>query len=207
MDINQPMKTALLLSGGMDSLAIAYWKSPDIAFTSDYGQLAAKTEIAASTEICKALGIQHQVLTIDCRKLGSGDMAGAVVDPLAPASDWWPYRNQLLITLTAMKAISFGVTHLLIGTVKSDGSHRDGTTEFVGLINQILMCQEGGMQVEAPAIELSTSELIKLAKVPKQLLAWAHSCHKSNIACGQCRGCNKYNEVYEELGYDLDKPW
>ena len=71
-------------------------------------------------------------------------------------------------------------------------------------MQRLLQFQEGGLSVEAPAIGYFTSELIKLANVPKELLAWAHSCHKSNIACGQCRGCNKYNEVYQELGYDLE---
>jgi 7-cyano-7-deazaguanine synthase len=198
------MKTALLLSGGMDSLAIANWKRPDVAFTVEYGQMAAQAEIAASTEVCKALGIVHHILRVDCRTLGSGDMAGGKEDALAPASDWWPYRNQLLLTLVAMKAVSFGVQVLLIGTVKSDETHRDGSPVFVDLIDKLLQFQEGGMRVEAPAIGYSTSELIRHSRVPKELMAWAHSCHKANIACGRCRGCNKYNEVYQELGYDLD---
>ncbi|MRV70628.1 7-cyano-7-deazaguanine synthase [Duganella sp. FT92W] len=197
------MKSALLLSGGMDSLALAYWKKPDVALTVDYGQLAAEAEIAASTQVCKELGIAHHILRIDCRTLGSGDMAGTKEDNLAPASDWWPYRNQLLLTLVAMKAVALGVTQLWIGTVKSDGGHRDGTPEFVELIDRLLAYQEGGLRISAPAIDLTTSELIKLANVPPSLLAWAHSCHKANVACGQCRGCNKYVEVYQELNNDV----
>lgn len=199
------MKTALLLSGGMDSLSIAWWKRPDIAFTLNYGQLAAQAEIAASRAICRRLEIPHHVLEIDCRSLGSGDMAGASADHLAPASDWWPYRNQMLVTLAAMKAISFGVTHLWLGTVKSDGSHRDGTPEFVSALSHLMALQEGGMVVEAPAIGLSTAELVRASGIPADCLAWAHSCHKADVACGDCRGCNKYFEVFQEIGYDLDR--
>lgn len=198
------MKTALLLSGGMDSLSIAWWKRPDIAITIDYGQLAAEAELRASRTICRVLGIEHHILRVDCRALGSGDMAGGQADPNAPASDWWPYRNQLLATLAAMRAISLGVTHLWLGTVKSDGSHRDGTPEFVDAMSKLLSMQEGGIQVEAPAIGLSTIELVRLAQIPHDQLAWAHSCHKANVACAQCRGCNKYFEVLEELRHDLD---
>ncbi len=93
------MKTALLLSGGMDSVSIAWWKRPSVAITLNYGQLAAEAEIAASRAICKQLNIPHHVVEIDCRHLGSGDMAGSEADHLAPASDWWPYRNQMLVTL------------------------------------------------------------------------------------------------------------
>lgn len=197
------MKTALLLSGGMDSLSIAWWKCPDVAITIDYGQLAAEAELRASKTICAVLDIEHHILRVDCRLLGSGDMAGGKADLNAPASDWWPYRNQLLATLAAMKAISLGVTHLWLGTVKSDGTHRDGTQEFVDALDRLLSLQEGGMRVEAPAIGLSTAELVRLARVPLDQLAWAHSCHKANVACAQCRGCNKYFEVLEELQRDV----
>lgn len=200
------MKSALLLSGGMDSLSIAWWKRPDLAITLNYGQLAANAEIAASRAICQHLAIAHHVLEIDCRHLGSGDMAGRQADDLAPASDWWPYRNQMLVTLAAMKAISFGVTHLWLGTVKSDGFHRDGSPEFMAAISHLLTIQEGGMVVEAPAIELDTAELVRTSGIPAGCLAWAHSCHKADVPCGNCRGCNKYFAVFDEVGHDLDRP-
>ncbi|HDT5864788.1 TPA: 7-cyano-7-deazaguanine synthase, partial [Aeromonas hydrophila subsp. hydrophila] len=61
------MKTGLLLSGGMDSVALAWWKRPDMAFTLNYGQLAAQAEIDAAKIICQELKIPHQVIEIDCR--------------------------------------------------------------------------------------------------------------------------------------------
>ena len=131
------MKSALLLSGGMDSIALAWWKRPDLAFTVDYGQLAAPAEISAASAVSEHLKIPHHVLRIDGREFGSGDMAGTSPDAHAPASDWWPYRNQLLLTLVGMKAISMGAQRLWVGTVASDGSHLDGTPEFVRSISQL----------------------------------------------------------------------
>jgi 7-cyano-7-deazaguanine synthase len=198
------MRTALLLSGGMDSSALAWWKRPDIAYTVDYGQLAAAAEKEASTAVCQALGIKHEILTLDARAFGSGDMAGTQADAHAPASDWWPYRNQFLITLVAMRAVSVGAEQLLIGTVASDGTHLDGTVQFVETISQLLAYQEGGLQVSAPAIEMTTTELIQASGIPRHMLAWAHSCHKADVPCGQCRGCNKYYQVLHELGADVE---
>jgi 7-cyano-7-deazaguanine synthase len=196
---------ALLLSGGMDSLSLAWWRRPALAITIDYGQLPAAAEIAAAKAICEALDIEHSIVHVDCSSLGSGDMAGERSSLHAPASDWWPYRNQLLVTLAAMRGIEKGVKKLLLGTVASDGSHRDGTVEFVHSINELMKMQEGGLGVEAPAINLSTCELIRVAQVPMELLAWAHSCHRSNVPCGACRGCNKYFQTLRELGYGLDR--
>jgi len=185
----------------MDSTAIAFWKRPSLAITIDYGQKAAQAEIHASTQVCKALGIPHDVLHIDCSSLGSGDMAGSAPDSAAQTSDWWPYRNQLLITLACMRAISRGLQTLYIGTLRSDGeSHVDGTTEFVTKMDELMKFQEGGLRVVAPAIALSATELIRQSGIPPSLLAWAHSCHKANISCGACRGCNKYIATYAELG-------
>lgn len=198
------MKAALLLSGGMDSAALAWWKRPSVAYTVDYGQLAAAAEIAASAAICRALHIPHEVVCLDVRALGSGDMAGTVPSAHAPASDWWPYRNQLLITVVAMKAVAMGVQQLLLGTVASDGSHKDGTPEFMRYASKLLAFQEGGMTVDAPAIGMRTVELIRVSGIPRSMLSWAHSCHKADVPCGQCRGCNKYYEVLMELDADVD---
>lgn len=195
------MKTALLLSGGVDSLAIAWWMRPAVAITIDYGQLAAEAEKTVAAHICRELGIEHEIVSIDCSSVGSGDLARGPADDVTESSDLWPYRNQLLITLAGMRAVAQGVEVLLIGTVRSDGArHLDGTPEFVRQINTLMSYQEGRLRVEAPAIDLTTAELVRKAQVPASLLAWAHSCHKADIACGSCLGCSKQESIYEELG-------
>lgn len=197
----EDLKAGLLLSGGMDSIAIAWWMRPQWAVTIDYGQKAAAAEKLSAAQVCKELGIEHEVITVDCSTLGSGDMAHAAPDAHATTSDWWPYRNQLLITLASMRAISREVQILYIGTVKSDGeNHLDGKPEFVSRVDSLLACQEGGLRVIAPAIEYTTADLVRMAAVPSGLLAWAHSCHKAEIACNNCRGCNKYLATFTELG-------
>lgn len=194
------MKQALLLSGGMDSISLAWWYRPAVALTIDYGQLAASAERQASEAVCRSLGIPHEVITVDCRALGSGDMAGRPPDAIAPASDWWPFRNQLLITLAGMRAVARGCEGLLLGAVSTDGAHTDGTPAFVEAMGHLLALQEGNLKVEAPAITLTTTELVRRSQVPRSVLAWAHSCHRASVACGQCRGCNKYFEVWRDLG-------
>ncbi|MEG3492538.1 7-cyano-7-deazaguanine synthase [Klebsiella variicola] len=103
-------RTGLILSGGMDSVCIAWWKKPEVAFTVDYGQKAANAEVQAAEQICKILNIEHHVLRVDCSSLGSGDLAGKASDKNAPETDWWPYRNQMLVTLIAMKLLALELT-------------------------------------------------------------------------------------------------
>lgn len=194
---------AILLSGGMDSLAVAWWKKPSIAVTIDYGQRAAKAEIQASKAICKRLDIRHEIINLDCSKLGSGDMSSFPPSALATKSDWWPYRNQLLITLASMRLIDLNLDELLIACVKTDSAHSDGSNQFISSISKLMEIQEGGVKVKAPAIDMTTFELIERSNLPRDLLAWSHSCHKSDVACGNCRGCNKYFEVYSQLNKKL----
>lgn len=195
------MSKAILLSGGMDSISLAFWKKPDIAITIDYGQLAAETEIRTSKIIAEVLQIEHHVLRVDCCSLGTGDLLNAKSLALSPSPEWWPYRNQLLVTLGLMKGIKLGISELMVASVKSDGFHRDGTIEFYEFLNKLSTYQEGNIIVTAPCITLDTVELIMTSKIPKSILFWAHSCHKSNVACGSCRGCLKYSIVMNKLYY------
>jgi 7-cyano-7-deazaguanine synthase len=194
------MRTALLLSGGMDSIAVAHWCRPEIAVTIDYGQRPAAGEIRASQAVAEVLGIEHHIIRADLSALGSGEMAGLNALDLAPVSEWWPFRNQMLVTLAAMRCVAVGARRLLIGTLRTDDRHADGRSEFVTSLNALLLQQEGKMTLEAPAIGLTAVELIRKSGVPMEVLAWANSCHVSEFACGLCRGCRKHYETLRDLG-------
>jgi 7-cyano-7-deazaguanine synthase len=193
-----PMK-AVLLSGGVDSIALTYWQRPDFTITIDYGQRAASTELAVAAEVSRSLGIAHEILRINCSSLGSGDMVGQKASVHAPVPEWWPFRNQLLLTLAGMRAVAIGVTELMLGSVRSDGSHADGRPEFYNQIGPLMAMQEGSIHVTAPAVEMSTVELVRHSGTPRDLIAWAHSCHVGSLACGACRGCTKHYEVMNDL--------
>lgn len=193
-------RTAILLSGGMDSTAVAYWRRPSLAITVDYGQVSAAGELRAAAAVADELGMEHEIIQADLQALGSGDLAGRAAIDIAPIPEWWPFRNQMLITLAAMRGVALDVTRLLIGTVKSDSSHGDGRCEFIAAMDNVLKLQEGGLRLEAPAKDLTAVELIHTSAIPREVLAWAHSCHVAEYACGVCRGCCKHYETYEALG-------
>ena len=196
----QQNKKAILLSGGMDSIALAYWMHPEVAITLDYGQRSAEAEITAASQVANILSMEHHVLRIDCSSLGSGDLVGTTPIGNAPVSEWWPYRNQMLVTLALMKAIQLGVCELMVGSVKTDAQHTDGTAAFYEQLSKLVLMQEGSIKVTATAIEMTTVELVKRSGIPENILMYAHSCHTSNHPCGRCHGCTKYMYVKEQLG-------
>ena len=190
---------ALLLSGGMDSIALAFWKRPEIAITIDYGQRAAEAEVTAARQVARELGIQHEVIAIDCTAIGSGDMAGSNALEIAPVPEWWPFRNQLLVTFAAARGLVLGVTEIMTGSVAYDGCHADGRPGFYQAMDAVTSFQEGGIRVTAPALDMTTPELVRQSGVPREILAWAHSCHTGNLACGNCRGCVKHYQVTKDV--------
>lgn len=117
------------------------------------------------------LNLQHVSFRVDLSTLGSGDLAGLPPLQIAPVQEWWPYRNQMLVTLAAMKVISMGATSLMIGCLASDGAHADGRRDFVDTMSKLMSLQEGGLTLEAPAIDLDAVGLIKASGVPIETLA------------------------------------
>jgi 7-cyano-7-deazaguanine synthase len=186
----------------MDSVALAFWKRPEFAYTVDYGQLAAAGEVRAAAVVAAELGISHRIIRVDCRSLGSGDMAGEPPSAAAPVSEWWPFRNQLILTLAGARALEDRVYELMIGAVRTDGRHADGRLDFFTRADALFSMQEGGLRIRAPAIAMNTVELVRTASIPHGLLAWSHSCHVATHACGTCRGCIKHAETMKILGRD-----
>jgi len=191
-------ESVLLLSGGLDSSTLAYTHDPDLAVTVDYGQVFAAAEIDASAQIAAELSIPHEVIDVDCGNLGAGTMADGDVSVEGQPSEWWPYRNQLVITLVAMEAIQRDADRLLVGAVAGE-EHADCQPKFFELIDSLISYQEGNLTVKAPAINQTTEELVRQAHPPKSLLGWTHSCTASNTACGECGSCKKRQRVFTRV--------
>lgn len=108
----------------------------------------------------------------------------------------------MLVTIAAMECIRHGIRVLEIGALRTDGFHVDGRPEFVKALSELLCMQEGGLELAAPAAAYSAEELIAVSGVPMDVLAWSHSCHKSDYACGHCRGCEKHYRTMKAIGVE-----
>lgn len=187
----------LLASGGLDSTCIGWWRRPAGALFIDYGQKPAAGEWTAARAAMDALGITLDTLRVDCSAVGSGMLAGSLTqESVAPSPEWWPFRNQLLVTLAAAWAVLRGYDSVLIGCVSGDAlRHADGSSAFLKKLDDLLRNQEGGVRLVAPAIDLTASELLEVSGAPRSILGWTHSCHVESIACGSCPGCIKRTQT------------
>lgn len=204
--------TVLLLSGGMDSTALAAWVQPAAALFIDYGQGPAVAEERAARAVARAMHIPFDMLRVDLRPLGSGlllDEHGKTptrAHALAPSPEWWPLRNQLLCSLAAAWALGSRVPqgvhirNVITATVGTDGTrHIDGTPAFYEALDFVTRMQEGEIRVLAPVATMDPEQLLVNSGITEEVLAWSHSCHRSSLPCADCPGCWKREQLLEKV--------
>lgn len=202
-----------MLSGGHDSIALAAWLRPAACLTIDYGQRPVEGEMRASRAAASALGLPWHTFRVDLTPVGSGllhddEATDARSEPIggeqasgAPSPEWWPYRNQLLVSLAAAWALPRGFDELLVGSVASDGArHKDGSAGFYDRLDDLVAFQEEHLRVTAPAVGLTTVDLLQASGVDDAVLGYAHSCHIAVYPCGMCPGCRKHHDVITTSG-------
>lgn len=187
----------LLFSGGIDSTALAWMTRPDRLLLVDYGQKGARGEERASRAVAEEVRLRLDVVRVDMSQFGRGSMARAPALDGAPPENW-PFRNQMLVTLAAMTYAADDLREIALGTVVTDRLHPDGRPEFVSALDEAVRVQCGA-RVVTPASGMTTAELVVAAGVPRRVLGWTFSCHTGEWACGQCRGCEKHDEVISSL--------
>lgn len=197
------MKRLLLLSGGLDSAAVAAMVRPEHCLYIDYGHLPTVAEHRAARQVAADLRLGFDAVTVDAGSIGSGLMSSTEqgASPAGVSAEWWPYRNQLLVTVAAAWGVRRGFGEVLIGTVASDRTrHADGSTDFLATMDALLALQEGNLRLRAPAAHLDTTELLTASGITDAVIGWTHSCHRANLPCAMCPGCVKHAEVLHAAG-------
>ena len=186
----------MLLSGGMDSAAVAAIERPEYALFIDYGQAPAKAERTAARAVADHLGLDLAELSVDFSALGSGLITDSPQIPNAPSPEWFPFRNQFLVTVAAAHAVKNSQNAVLLGIVSGDGDrHADGTSEFILNLDSLLRSQEMEIRLLAPQAKTAPSDLLVQSGLPEEVVRLTHSCHVSNDPCRACPGCDRRDEI------------
>lgn len=197
--------SVLLFSGGLDSTALAAIYRPKLLLYVDYGQRPADLERRSSLRLAGLLGLKLLEVGLGINSFGSGLLheEGGDQPSASPSPEWWPYRNQFLVTAAAATALQQELRTVLVGSVAPDGErHRDGTAEFYQRLDALVSYQEGAVRVVAPGIRSTTEELLESSGLDEQVLGWTASCHRSNLPCGHCPGCWKRQRILAALGIE-----
>jgi 7-cyano-7-deazaguanine synthase len=219
------MAAVVLLSGGLDS-TVAFKAALDrsgvlLAITFDYGQRAARREVAAAAAIAARFGVEHRAIALPW--LGE-ETSTALVDrkkevPRPAANDldseraretaaavWVPNRNGVMINIAAAFAEARGADRVVVGFNREEGAtFPDNTEDYARAATAALAFSTlSKVRVEAPAAALSKAEIVRLGQSIGAPLDLVWSCYFGDEApCGCCESCLRLRRALDEAGAEV----
>lgn len=193
------MKSIILLSGGLDSLAcLAVTREKyncELAITFDYGQKALDKEIEASKKICDFYNVEHKIIKLDFLK--EITQTALVSDKEVPQdydmkAVWVPNRNGLFLNIAGSFADSYGYNYIIIGANKEEGkTFPDNTLEFAKRVEaEFEFSTLIQPRILIPLIDMDKEEIVKTVIDLKAPLELVHSCYLGGDKnCGKCESC------------------
>lgn len=191
-----PKPVVLLLSGGLDSVALAYdLKSQGCiihAILFDYGQVHRKELTCALAHVAK-LNIKHTYIQLHringlfAHSSLTDGKGGVVV----------PNRNSVFCHIAASIAVSAGAESVAIGCNKDDQREfPDCRWDWVEAMNATLKASEIPVEIVAPYIGLTKYQIVRRAKelgVDLKTVWWCYS--DGQKPCGKCLACKKMRKA------------
>jgi len=167
----------VLLSGGIDSataahLLVSRGEAVDLIHF-QYGQAAAAAELTASQSVASSLNLIAEVVTLNGRKFGKGEIRG---------------RNALLVDVaTVMWPEPSGV--IVLG-IHGGTPYADCTPAFVQRLQAVLDLEtDGALRLLAPFVEWTKVEVWRQAQALGVPIELTHSCEAASVPCGECSSC------------------
>lgn len=212
-------KAISVLSGGLDStVATAYFKDKyDIhAITFNYGQRSADMEIKSSKAICEKLGIEHTIVELPwLKKLGKSALTSGINVPELKADEldnkeicdetarcvWVPGRNVVFTAIATSFAEAEDAEIIIVGwDLEEAVTFPDNSKEFLDAFNRLLEIGTlDGVQIEAPVIDMSKTEIVKLGTEINAPLDLSYSCYMGEKEpCGICESCMRRKRAFKE---------
>lgn len=217
-------KALLLLSGGLDSFVASALARrtvvPALALTVDYGQKAARRELAASYALSRRLDVPHRTVYLPfLREAAQGalvdrgrdvprpaaadldDVAGAAAS--AAAAVWVPNRNFAFIAMAATWAEANQVKHVVVGFNREEAAtFPDNTVAFLDAVNAALKyATRNGVEVISPTAEMDKKGIVAAAMAEDLPLEECWSCYLGgDEPCGACESCRRFDRALDAAG-------
>jgi 7-cyano-7-deazaguanine synthase len=209
--MNQTKKCVIVLSGGPDSVTVAYWAKKQgyqiYPITFNYGQIAVK-ETQAAQKIAEKLDTTTKIIDLSALKEIFSDVTSLCNTNIPLTSEFSapiivPFRNAIFLSAAVAYAVAVGADTIFYGAQGSDEPfYPDCRREFYEAFEKAARlgtCQE--ITIQAPFSGKHKSELFKAGAelgVPFEL-TW--SCYRDSAKhCGKCESCNNRKKAFKEAG-------
>lgn len=207
--------SAIIVSGGMDSITLLYDKKDEIALavSFDYGSNHNAQEIPLAALHCKRLGIEHVVIPLDFmpQYFNSSLLQGAEAIPEGHYADEnmkstvVPFRNGIMLSIAVGMAESRGLTRVFIANHGGDHSiYPDCRPEFVEAISDAAVAGTyTKTRIEGPYTNITKADIASIGKRLGIDYTETWSCYKGGKKhCGCCGTCVERREALAEAGIE-----
>ena len=207
--------SAIIVSGGMDSITLLYDKKDEIALgiSFDYGSNHNAREIPFAQMHCERLGIKHIVINLDFmhRYFKSSLLDGADAIPEGHyeadnmKSTVVPFRNGIMLSIAIGIAESHNLKKVLIANHGGDHTiYPDCRPEFIHVIDKAARYGTFiNVGVSAPYTDITKSQIASIGKRLGIDYRETWSCYKGGVVhCGKCGTCIERKEALAEAGIE-----
>lgn len=207
--------SAIIVSGGMDSITMLYEYKDSIALgiSFDYGSNHNAKEIPLAEMHCKRLGIEH--ITINLEFMGkyfkSSLLEGAEAIPEGHYADEnmkstvVPFRNGIMLAIATGLAESRNLTKVLMANHGGDHAiYPDCRPEFVEAIDKAAAAGTYvGVRIVTPYTSITKSDIARRGKALGIDYSETWSCYKGGeVHCGKCGTCVERIEALRDAGIE-----
>ena len=207
--------SAIIVSGGMDSITLLYDHKDDIALgiSFDYGSNHNAREIPFAKMHCERLGIKHITINLDFmhQYFKSSLLDGAEAIPEGHYADdnmkstVVPFRNGIMLAIAIGIAESNNLDQVFIANHGGDHTiYPDCRPEFINAIDAAATAGTyNNVKVIAPYTKITKSDIARIGKRLGIDYAETWSCYKGGeVHCGKCGTCVERKEALAEAGIE-----
>lgn len=207
--------SAIIVSGGMDSITLLYDHKDEIALgiSFDYGSNHNAREIPFAKIHCERLGIKHITINLDFmhQYFKSSLLDGAEAIPEGHYADdnmkstVVPFRNGIMLAIAIGIAESNNLDQVFIANHGGDHTiYPDCRPEFINAIDAAATAGTyNNVKVIAPYTKITKSDIARFGKRLGIDYAETWSCYKGGeVHCGKCGTCVERKEALAEAGIE-----
>ncbi|WP_278775236.1 7-cyano-7-deazaguanine synthase QueC [Leyella stercorea] len=207
--------SAIIVSGGMDSITLLYDNKDEIALgiSFDYGSNHNAREIPFAKMHCERLGIKHITINLDFmhQYFKSSLLDGAEAIPEGHYTDdnmkstVVPFRNGIMLAIAIGIAESNNLDQVFIANHGGDHTiYPDCRPEFINAIDAAATAGTyNNVKVIAPYTKITKSDIARIGKRLGIDYAETWSCYKGGeVHCGKCGTCVERKEALAEAGIE-----
>lgn len=207
--------SAIIVSGGMDSITLLYDHKDEIALgiSFDYGSNHNAREIPFAKMHCERLGIKHITINLDFmhQYFKSSLLDGAEAIPEGHYADdnmkstVVPFRNGIMLAIAIGIAESNNLDQVFIANHGGDHTiYPDCRPEFINAIDAAATAGTyNNVKVIAPYTKITKSDIARIGKRLGIDYAETWSCYKGGeVHCGKCGTCVERKKALAEAGIE-----